>query len=135
MKILSLKEKLKSFPVFSIHDIRKIDPDFDNKLLVYWQDKGYVKKIINRWYCFSDLSIDEKLLYLIANSIYSPSYISFETALSWHELIPEAVYTVTSATSLKTNGFNNETGNFSYRHLKPSLFFGYYLIETNENPL
>ena len=36
--------------------------------------------------------------YLLAGSIYGPSYISFEYALSFYGLIPEAVYTVTSAT-------------------------------------
>ena len=36
--------------------------------------------------------------YLLAGSIYGPSYISFEYALSYYGLIPEAVYTVTCAT-------------------------------------
>ena len=33
----------------------------------------------------------------IANKLYGPSYVSFESALSYHGLIPEAVYTTTSA--------------------------------------
>ena len=36
--------------------------------------------------------------YLLAGSICGPSYISFEYALGHYGLIPEAVYTVTSAT-------------------------------------
>ena len=36
--------------------------------------------------------------YLLAASIYGPSYLSFSFALSWHALIPEAVYTYSSAT-------------------------------------
>ena len=36
--------------------------------------------------------------YLLAGSIYGPSYISFEYALSRYGLIPEAVYAVTCAT-------------------------------------
>lgn len=36
--------------------------------------------------------------YLLAGSIYGPSYLSFEFALAYHGLIPEAVYTFTSAT-------------------------------------
>ena len=35
--------------------------------------------------------------YLMAGAIYGPSYISFEYALSYYGLIPETVYTVTSA--------------------------------------
>lgn len=37
-------------------------------------------------------------LYELAPQIYGPSYLSFESALSYHGLIPEAVYTTCSAT-------------------------------------
>ena len=33
----------------------------------------------------------------LAQKIYGPSYISFESALSYHGLIPEAVYSISSA--------------------------------------
>ena len=36
--------------------------------------------------------------YLLAGSIYGPSYISFEYALSYYGLIPERVTTITCAT-------------------------------------
>ena len=36
--------------------------------------------------------------YLLAGSIYGPSYLSFEFALAYYGLIPEAVYAFTSAT-------------------------------------
>ena len=36
--------------------------------------------------------------YLLAGSIYGPSYISIEYALAYYNLIPEAVYTITCAT-------------------------------------
>ena len=39
--------------------------------------------------------------YLLANIIYGPSYLSFEFALSWYDLIPEAVFTITSASFSK----------------------------------
>src|SRR3990167_2822579 len=35
----------------------------------------------------------------IANRLYEPSYVSFEYALAHHGVIPETVYTVTSATT------------------------------------
>ena len=135
MNYQSFRDNLQRFVVFSVNDIRKSDPYFDNKALVYWQDKGYIKKIINRWYCFSDVSVNEDFLYLTANRIYSPSYISFETALSHYNLLPEGVYTIISASTLKTAVFKTEQGNFSYRHLKPSLFFGYHLIETGNHKI
>ena len=130
MNYLEFKNRLQEFAVFSIHDIRKCFPDFDSRRLVEWQDKGYLKKIINRWYCFSDSVVNEEFLFLIANSIYSPSYISFESAFAYYQLIPECVFIITSATSIKTNEFNTGNGNYNYRHIKPSLFFGYRLIKS-----
>lgn len=39
--------------------------------------------------------------YLLAGSIYGPSYISFEYALSYYGMIPERVTTITCATFAK----------------------------------
>ena len=53
---------------------------------------------------------------VLAQAIYGPSYLSFNYALSRHGLIPEAVYTYTSATCFKnkkkhhTNAFGDFTG-------------------------
>ena len=41
----------------------------------------------------------------IANRIYGPSYISLEYALAYYRLIPETVYTITSATTKITRKF------------------------------
>ncbi|HMI66617.1 MAG TPA: hypothetical protein VK517_11295 [Cyclobacteriaceae bacterium] len=131
MRFFDFKDHFAAFKVFSVQDILKWDPDFDTRRLVEWQKKNYVKRIINRWYLFADTPLDENILYLAANRIYSPSYVSFESALAYYRLIPEGVYTVTSATSLKTHQFSTSIGTFSYRHLKPELMFGYRLINSN----
>ena len=52
----------------------------------------------------------------IAASIYGPSYISFETALAFYGLIPEAVHEIMSATLKRNNLFANHFGR--YRYLK-----------------
>src|SRR5690554_965136 len=54
--------------------------------------------------------------YLLAGSIYGPSYLSFEFALAYHGLIPEAVYTFTSATydKKKKKKFETPFGTFTY---------------------
>lgn len=127
MKYISFERQLSPFKVFSLDDIRKKEPDFDTRRLVEWQKKDYIKKIINRWYLFSELEPSERWLFLIANKIYAPSYISFESALSWHGLIPEGVFSITSATSKKTKTFHTAQGVFIYHHLKPTLHFGYHL--------
>lgn len=133
MQFFDLKAQLKDFRVFSIEDIEKIDPSFHKQRLSEWQKKGYIKKLRQGFYMFSDLSVDEHVLFLIAHRIYQPSYISLEMAFSLYHLIPESVYTVTSVTSRKTNNFRTETGSFSYRHIKPELMFGYELREYDDH--
>lgn len=62
--------------------------------------------------------------YLLAGSIYGPSYISFEYALGYYGMIPEAVYVVTSATfeKKKKKKFETAFGTFTYRDVPPLAF-------------
>ncbi len=66
--------------------------------------------------------------HLLAASIYGPSYISFDYALAYYELIPEAVYSVTSATfeKKKKKKYITPFGTFTFRDV-PSEAFPYYL--------
>jgi hypothetical protein len=50
----------------------------------------------------------------VAGSIYGPSYISFETALAWHGMIPERVSEILSATIKRAASFENDFGHFRY---------------------
>ena len=54
--------------------------------------------------------------YLVARYLCEPSYISFEYALSWHEIIPERTVVVTNATINKRRSkrFDTPLGSFSY---------------------
>ncbi|MFH1661732.1 MAG: hypothetical protein ABIA02_01390 [Candidatus Falkowbacteria bacterium] len=128
MRYLEFKEQLKDFVVFTPLDIKKTEADFDTRRLNEWQDKGYIKKIRRGFYIFSDLELTERMFFVISNKIYGPSYISFETALSYYNLIPEGVYSITSATSKKTYGFSTTVAEFVYRKIKPELMFGYNLV-------
>ena len=127
MKFLELKSQLSRFIIFSLTDIRKIEPGFYRSRLSEWQNKGYIKKIIKNYYIFSDQQVDEKTLFLVANKIYNPSYVSLEMALSYYHLIPESTYGLTSITTKKTAIFRTCVGDFSYRSVRPELFFGYSL--------
>jgi len=74
--------------------------------------------------------------YLIANKLYEPSYISFETALSYHNLIPETVYSFTSATTKTTRTFSVKNQQFKYHRIKKKAFTGYKLTNVaGENVL
>ena len=131
MNFLFFKDALKDFVSFNLTDIRKIDAGFDLRRLSEWQEKGFIKMIRRGHYAFSGLEINESVLFLMANKIYTPSYISMEMALSHYNFIPEAVYGITSVSSRKTNHFKTDFGEFIYRNIKPQLMFGYNLINYN----
>ena len=60
----------------------------------------------------------------LSGVIYGPSYLSFEFALSWHDLIPEAVYAFTSATCGKGRRKQYKTafGTYTYRDVPIAAF-------------
>ena len=128
MNFVCFKKSLRDFPVFSIADIRVAHDDFDRRRLSEWQKKGYIKKIVKGYYLFSEVYVDESMLSAIANKIYKPSYISFETAMSHYRLIPESIYMITSASTRRTYLFETPVARFSYRTIKPALFFGYSIL-------
>lgn len=129
MNYTVFRNKFHCIRLFSINDIKKWYPNFDSRRLVEWQEKGYIRKVINRWYIFEDVEINDNMKLWIANRIFQPSYISLESAFSLFNLIPELVYTTTSITTNKTISFDTFTGYYAYRHVKPNLFFGYTVIE------
>jgi predicted transcriptional regulator of viral defense system len=68
----------------------------------------------------------------VASLLKNPSYISLEKALEFHSLIPEAVSVYTSVTPKRPARFVSEVGVFDYKHIKPSLFWGYTSISVNK---
>lgn len=70
----------------------------------------------------------------LAASIYAPSYLSFEFALAYYSLIPEAVHVCTSATFEKRKIKKYETpfGLFTFRDI-PSAAFPYEINIHEEN--
>lgn len=72
--------------------------------------------------------------HFLAGAIYGPSYLSFEFALSWHNLIPETVRAFTSATCGKGRKKRYDTafGVYTYRDIPMSAFpYGICLYAEN----
>ena len=117
--------------VFSLEDLCAFYPQIKHSLLVKylfrWKQRGWIVGLRKGLYelCFpNDLKLPD--LYL-ANKIYSPSYVSLETALSHYNLIPEVAIAVTSVTTKVTRQFKNQHGLFIYRSVQPRAFCGYYI--------
>lgn len=131
MENLNFIKKLKrlKLPFFSDEDLKLLFTDkphttIHNALSYHLKNKNIIK-FKRGLYCLP--TDDDKYhfsKFSLANNLYSPSYISFETALSCHGLIPEAVYETTSACfQSKRKKFNTPLGVFSYSHIPITPFF------------
>lgn len=61
----------------------------------------------------------------LANFIYQPSYISFESALNFYGILSQFPYEISSATTRKTVKKKFEGKIFTYSEIKKDLFWGY----------
>jgi len=68
----------------------------------------------------------------LAQMVYGPSYLSSETALSWHRWIPEAVYAVVSTGLGRSREFVTPLGTYVYQRVpQQSLMSGVERIAEN----
>jgi predicted transcriptional regulator of viral defense system len=93
-----------------------------------WCRSGKLISLRRGMYAFPEVgtavSVNRSVL---ANSLYSPSYLSTYWALGFYGLIPEKVVMYTSVSQRVTRSFTNALGQFQYRSIKDAAFFGYKL--------
>lgn len=63
--------------------------------------------------------------FVLANFLYYPSYVSFETALNFYGILSQFPYEISSATNKKTIKKTVDEKFFSYTRIKKNLFWGY----------
>jgi hypothetical protein len=89
-----------------------------------WNRDGKLVRLSRGIYVFGEkYRKKETGIYAAAQYIYGPSYISFESALSYRGLIPEAVYSVVSACKGRAKDIKTPVGMFSYRPVNYGVFF------------
>ncbi|MDO4920301.1 MAG: hypothetical protein Q4E64_00505 [Phascolarctobacterium sp.] len=100
-----------------------------DELKDYANPYSKISRMVKQGECFrvvKNLYVTERNIpgHLLAGSIYGPSYISFDYALSYYGMIPEAVYTITCATFAKKKKKKYETpfGVFTYRDVPDAAF-------------
>jgi predicted transcriptional regulator of viral defense system len=135
MQFIEFQNQLSEYYVFSLRDILKILPDFKRIQLDRWEKKGYLRKIKRGYYCFGSQGVNRDFLFYAANRIYAPSYVSLEMALKFYGLIPEEIFQITSVGTKKIASFDTGIGNFNYRHIKPSLYWGYRLADFDKQKI
>lgn len=82
-----------------------------------------IRRIRRGLYCLDPIGKQPPLnLFEIAQSIYGPSYISLESALSYHGWIPERVCVTSSASAKRSRNFETPLGIFSYTEIRAKPF-------------
>jgi len=87
-----------------------------NAKIAYMVKKGELIRLKKGLYAlgkeYQNTSVD---ILSLANTLYAPSYVSFDYALSYYGLIPERVYEITSATMRLKKEFDTLLGRFTYK--------------------
>ena len=65
----------------------------------------------------------------LANFLYQPSYISFESALNFYGILSQFPYEISSITIKKSTRKKFQEKVFTYAQIKKELFFGYQKME------
>ena len=135
MKLNDLLAVTSSEPIFS-----------SGLLLTLGQDPADMRKQLSRWVRAGKIIQLRRGLYtlaepyrkvtpepfLIANRLNEPSYVSLQSALAHHGLIPEWVPAVTSVTTARPEEVDTPLGRFIYRHCKRPLFFGFQEVDLGQ---
>ncbi|MCF7820521.1 MAG: hypothetical protein K9M44_03580 [Candidatus Pacebacteria bacterium] len=95
---------------------------------------GEIIKLVNGLYTKNINNISWENL---AVNIYSPSYVSFESALNYYNILSQQTVSLTLATNKRKKDINIHNYSIVYRHIKSDLFWGYirkddYLIAEPE---
>jgi len=121
--------------VFSFEDLLSFYPNEKREnlkaMLYRWKQKKWLCSLKRGLYEIiypKDFNIPDMY---ISNVLYSPSYVSLETALSNYSIIPEVSMNVTSITTKPTRNIRNKHGLFIYHTVKQEAFTGYH-IETHQ---
>lgn len=135
MKLIALQTilKEKGMKLFSAHELQmllNISSSALNRLIWSYAKKGFIIKLKNNLYSLAENPASP---YFIANRLYSPSYISFDTALSFHKIIPETIYPFTSATPKITRLFEAANIAYHYFHIKKEAYTGYIPLKYDHN--
>lgn len=120
MNVFNLKKqiKLSAFGHDILYEILKNDYVNVNDKISKLIKSGVLIKLKKGLYCFSIEYRETPLDFVsISSIIYSPSYVSFEYALSYHSMIPERVQEISCATSKNTKNYDTPIGRFSYKKI------------------
>lgn len=107
-----------------------VDPFDVRRQLTRWTATGKIYQLRRSVYCLAPPY--QKVAphpFLIANRLQPGSYVSLQSALSYHGMIPEGVPVTTSVTTARPQDFRTPLGQFHFQHIRVGWFYGYALRE------
>jgi len=109
------------------------DPVDLGRQLSRWRKSGRLIQLRRGVYALSErYRKNDPHPFTAANLMQSASYVSLQSALEYHGLIPEYVPAVTSVTTGRPEQLDNSLGSFIYRHIQKALFFGYRRLDLGQ---
>ncbi len=103
-----------------------VNPDAVRRQLTLWTRAGKLYQLRRGVYMLaSPYQKSRPHPFVIANHLTRGTYVSCQSALAYYGLIPEYVPVVTSVTTARPAHWKTPLGHFDYRHVKPTLFYGY----------
>ncbi|MDP1721674.1 MAG: hypothetical protein Q8L37_00540 [Candidatus Gottesmanbacteria bacterium] len=115
----------KHLPIFSAREFGVL-LSLSNRQTLYYLQKGtenglFIQAKRGMYYLKTDPPSELE----IANQLYRPSYLSFEFALAYYNILPDMVYTITSATTKPTREYMVDSKSFRYTTIKLRAYTGY----------
>ncbi len=120
-----LRRNINAFSSWEFEKLFELSPDRAKYFLEEESKRGLFLRLKKGLYTLKTDIPGEKE---IANKLYQPSYLSFEYALAYYNIMPEMVYSITSATTKPTREFDVQGINFAYFKIKKQAFTGYQLV-------
>ncbi|MCX6044541.1 MAG: hypothetical protein NT075_05460 [Chloroflexi bacterium] len=102
--------------------------------LARWTQNGYLNQVRRGLYSIAPpYQHVTPHPFLIANRMVKASYVSCQSALAWHNLIPEYTPVTVSITTQRPGTWETAWGRFVFRHVKTDLLFGYTAVAVTTN--
>jgi predicted transcriptional regulator of viral defense system len=132
MKFEELLSIVEDEPVFetSLLLSGNVDPVDVRRQLSRWAGNGRLYRLRRGLYALAPPYRKVKAHpFVVANRMVRPSYVSLQSAMAIHGLIPESVPVTTSITTGRPGEFSTPLGTFVFRHVRTPLFQGFREVE------
>ena len=107
-----------------------VNPGSVRVQLTRWTKSGRVTQLMRGLYAIAPPFQKVKPHpFLVANLMQRASYVSVQSALAFHGLIPDIVHTTLSVSTGRPERRETPLGIFEFRHIQRELLRGYHMLE------